>query len=81
MKVRVRLFASLRDQANAEAFVLDLPGGPAASAAVAEIEKRFPTLKSILARSALAVNQCYVKADHVLNDGDEIALIPPVSGG
>ena len=40
---------------------------------------RIPTLRT--APGLIAVNHTYVQADHILNDGDEVAFIPPVSGG
>jgi len=46
---------------------------------VAVLSERVPAL--ISARGLVAVNQEYVTGEHVLSDGDEAALIPPVSGG
>ena len=43
--------------------------------------ERFPQLHSYLPRVAYAVNQTYAKPDALLTDADELALIPPVSGG
>lgn len=81
MNVRVRLFAILRDRAGADAFALELaPGATVASAAQA-VAHRYPKVEPLLSGTAFAVNQAYVADTTVLRDGDELALIPPVSGG
>ena len=49
--------------------------------AVSSIGKSHPAIESLLSRVSYAVNQEFVGADVVLHDGDELALIPPVSGG
>jgi len=46
-----------------------------------EIKERYPALSDIIDSITLAVNQEYVYEDVGLNDGDEVALIPPLSGG
>ena len=61
--------------------MLEMPQGASVSSALTGIGKRTPAIRDLLARAAVAVNREYVKADHVLKDGDELALIPPVSGG
>jgi molybdopterin converting factor subunit 1 len=80
--VRVRLFAILRERAGAEAIELELPAGASVSDAVAALAER-PGLDELLSRLPvrMAVNREY--ADHAtpLEAGDEVALIPPVSGG
>jgi molybdopterin converting factor subunit 1 len=45
------------------------------------IQKQHPTLKSMRNTLAVAVNMAYVGSDHIVHDGDEVAIIPPVSGG
>jgi molybdopterin converting factor subunit 1 len=81
MKVRVKLFALLRDRAGAGELSLELPAEASVSTAVARIAQERPAIRDLLSRTALAVNREYVKPDAILNDGDELALIPPVSGG
>ena len=46
-----------------------------------QLEKKFPELSPFSASRAVAVNHEYVRADHTLHEGDEIAFFPPVSGG
>lgn len=81
MRVRVLLFAGLREAAGTRELALDLPDGAAASALRDRLAHEHPPLAPLLARAALAVNEEYVTGDAALHDGDTVALIPPVSGG
>jgi molybdopterin converting factor subunit 1 len=81
MKVHVKLFAILRDRAGVGELSIDLAPGASAAMAMASIAQEAPAIGESLSRVALAVNREYVKPDHILHDGDELALIPPVSGG
>ncbi len=81
MQITVRLFASMREKAGVSSFALELPQAATAAQAADLIGRRFPTLAGLLPRAAFAVNQAYVPAETLLHDGDELALIPPVSGG
>jgi molybdopterin synthase catalytic subunit/molybdopterin converting factor small subunit len=76
MKVTVRLFAILRQRAGRDTLELDLPDGARVSDALAEVDDLAGGLKLVM-----AVNREYAAADDVLAPGDELALIPPVSGG
>jgi len=80
MRVRVRLFAVLRERAGAGELALELPAGATVGDAVAALAGCHPALGA-LRGVAYAVNQSYAAADAALNDGDELALIPSVSGG
>jgi molybdopterin synthase catalytic subunit len=79
--VRVRLFAILRDRARTSEVMLELPSGARVSDASVKLGQKFPDLPALLTRVAFAVNQQYVPAETELKDGDELAVIPPVSGG
>ena len=76
MKVAVRLFAGLRELAGTRAVALDLPDG----AVAADV---WPALDLGVEPPGLlvAVNKSYAGPGVALSDGDEVALIPPVSGG
>ncbi len=76
MEVTVRLFAILRERAGSGELVLDLPDG----ACVADALERLADLAEGLPL-VMAVNREYAPRDRVLDAGDELALIPPVSGG
>lgn len=81
MRVRVRLFAILRDVAGVGEVTLELSDGSTASGIVAPLIDKYPALSRYMHRVAYAVNLNYAAADAPLRDGDEVALIPPVSGG
>ncbi|HEV3054421.1 MAG TPA: molybdenum cofactor biosynthesis protein MoaE [Solirubrobacteraceae bacterium] len=76
MHVRVRLFAGLRDRAGAEEIELELPEGASVGDALAQLAHVSDGIKVVM-----AVNREYADADVRLHPDDELALIPPVSGG
>ena len=79
--VRVRLFARLREQAGTGALELQLADGATAGDALAELARRLPDLDLDPGRIRPAVNQVLAGWTAPLTQGDELALIPPVSGG
>ena len=81
MRVRVRLFASLREAVGASTLDLDLPEGATAGAAWARLSAAHPALASRRGSLAAAVNRRYASFDAPLAEGDEVVFIPPVSGG
>jgi MoaE-MoaD fusion protein len=78
--ITVRLFASLRERAGVGRLTRSVPEGTTAGALLAALQEDLPALRAS-GRIALAVNSEYTNADQRLADGDELALIPPVSGG
>src|SRR5512140_513921 len=78
MRGVVRLFASYREAAGAGRIELDLPAGATAAEAVRAVLRDHPLATE---RGMLARNREYVDPGVALADGDELALIPPVSGG
>ena len=81
MTVNVKLFAIVRDRAGVGEFPLELREGATVAAAGRAIIERFPAIKEFEPRVAFAVNREYASRETVLRDGDELAVIPPVSGG
>jgi molybdopterin converting factor subunit 1 len=81
MTIRVKLFAILRDRAGLSDFKLDLRPGATIDDASQAIAQRHPIIAEFLNRVAFAVNQDYVDRKNVLRENDELAIIPPVSGG
>jgi len=77
VKVTVRLFAMLRERAGAREVELELPDGARISDALAALGHVAPPELPLV----MAVNREYARDDRVLDPGDELALIPPVSGG
>ena len=81
MTITVKLFALLRDRAGAAETTLELRDGASVADAAAALGQKFPAIADFLPRTAFAVNQSYVSKTEILHAGDELALIPPVSGG
>lgn len=79
--VRVRLFAIQREQAGTRSVELDLPSGATVEDAWAALVERFPALAPGRPSVRFARNGAYAEAGDVLADGDEVVVIPPVSGG
>ena len=76
MKVTVNLFATLRERAGTSQLVLELPDGARVRDALDAVGDAAAGLPLVM-----AVNREYAEEDHVLDADDELALIPPVSGG
>jgi len=77
----VRYFASVRERLRCEAEEVEQPAGATVGGLFAELRRRHPPLAEVAASLRFAVNQEYVEVDQRLADGDEVAVIPPVSGG
>jgi molybdopterin converting factor subunit 1 len=76
MNVTVRLFAGLRERAGCDEVALELPDGARVADALAQMGDIVRDVPVVM-----AVNQEYADDGHSLSAGDELALIPPVSGG
>mmetsp|Transcript_1333 Transcript_1333/g.5709 ORF Transcript_1333/g.5709 Transcript_1333/m.5709 type:complete len:82 (-) Transcript_1333:141-386(-) len=81
MKVRVLFFANARDLAGTGEAEVELPEGADTSALREELAEKFADLRDLVQSITLAVNQEYTHELVELHDGDEVALIPPISGG
>lgn len=82
MKIRVLLFATLKQRAGRAELILELPEGAAVGAARTALAEQLPSLDSgILGRALAAVNQEFAADGDVLHEGAELAFFPPVSGG
>ena len=81
MKIKVRFFASYREIAGRPEVVLDLREGTTLSALLEDMKRKYPKLGSLTDTIIASVNKRYAKEDVVLKEGDEVALLPPVSGG
>jgi len=80
VRVRSLFFASYRDLVGAAELDLELPAGSTVSELIQLVRTR-PGAQALPESPAVAVNQAYASADTVLQDGDEVAFIPPVAGG
>ena len=81
MTVTVKLFAILRDKAGVAEMQLAIVDGTSVAEAMESILQQHPQLRPFSNRVAFAVNLSRVDRQTVLKDGDELALLPPVSGG
>lgn len=81
MRVTVRLFARLKDLAGASELAQDLPDGATAEAAWRRLVQATPALGDYEKAMSVAVNAEYARMSAPLRDGDEVAFLPPVSGG
>jgi MoaE-MoaD fusion protein len=81
MRVRVLFFGMLKDLAGKSTDTIDLRDGARARDVIEHCQAAVPKLKDALPSIALAVNQEYADPETPLHSDDEIALLPPVSGG
>jgi molybdopterin converting factor subunit 1 len=81
MKVRLRYFAILRESLGRSEETREIAEATTAGELFDAVAAEVPRLAGMKRSVMLMVNQEYVREDHPLRDGDELALIPPVSGG
>jgi molybdopterin converting factor subunit 1 len=81
MRVRVLFFGMLKDLVGKASDTLDLDQGASVADLLAHYETQIPRLRESLPSLALAVNQEYASAETKLRSNDEVAILPPVSGG
>ncbi len=80
LTVRVLLFARYADLLGRDALDLILEGPATVSDALDRL-RELPGAKTLPLRPLCAVNQAQVTTNHLLSDGDEVAILPPMSGG
>lgn len=81
MNITVRFFAMFREQLGTGERAIEIPEGTTARQGFEVALTDAPALRRLANSVMLMVNQEYVNGEHVLKDGDELAIIPPVSGG
>jgi len=81
VRVTVRLFARLTDIAGSAELTRDVAPGATIGTLWRELVSEYPELSEYERSMSSAVNADYAKMNHVLRDGDEVAFLPPVSGG
>ncbi len=79
--IRIRYFASLREQTGKQEETLTLPQESNVADVRAHLLARYSGLQPILERCLYAVNRGYVPLDTLLHEGDELVFIPPMGGG
>lgn len=80
-KIKVRLFANLRELVGEREITITVPGSVTVSYLNNEILNKYPQLKSFSNKFVTSVNCKVTTGDTVITSSDEIALLPPVSGG
>lgn len=81
MKVKILYFAQLREERGLAEETLETESDLRARDLLDRIATRSPTVKTMRNALSIAVNGTIVSRDFVLSDGDELALLPPMSGG
>jgi len=80
-RLSVRLFAHFRERAGADSVTVLVPSGATVADLRGRLGRLWPDATGLLQKSAVAVNEEYAPDDRELAPGDDVALIPPVSGG
>jgi molybdopterin converting factor subunit 1 len=81
MQITVKLFASARELAGGDSITVELPTGATVARLRQELMERLPAARDLLARSMFAIDCDYAADDKGVQASNEIACIPPVSGG
>ncbi|MEZ8219708.1 molybdopterin synthase catalytic subunit [Candidatus Fervidibacteria bacterium JGI MDM2 SSWTFF-3-K9] len=81
IKVRVLFLGPAKELTGRNEVVLTLPEGASVATAISKLLREFPKLEDRLNHYRFAINSDYADENTLLKDGDELALIPPVSGG
>ena len=81
MEVTVRFFALYRERAGLSSLPMELPDGASVADLTDNVRRQFPRLAPPEVKIVVAVNAEYSEPELVLRSGDDVCLIPPVSGG
>lgn len=81
MELKVRFFALYRERAGSNSITLDMPEESTVADLTAAVRHRFPNLAPPDVAIVVAVNADYAEPETLLRPGDDVCLIPPVSGG
>lgn len=81
MRIEVRLFAQARERVGSAHARLELPEGSLVTDALAMLEQVYPAIAELRPHLALAIDGALVRGSDALTDGNELSLLPPVSGG
>lgn len=81
MNIKTLFFATCRDIVGEREVSLEMAEGTTVRDLIELISSEHPSFRSMESSLMVSVNQTYVDRMEVLNDGDEVAFIPPVSGG
>jgi molybdopterin converting factor subunit 1 len=79
--IQVMLFATLAELAGERSVQLEMPSGTTVRQVWDLLQSRYPRLAGHSSRLLRSVNGSFANPDTPVNDGDEVAFFPPVSGG
>ena len=81
MSIRVLFFATLADVTGTRQAEVDVSGCPDVGSVFQRVSRDFPRLEAYRASTMFALNSEFAHPDAPVRDGDEVAFLPPVSGG
>jgi molybdopterin converting factor small subunit len=81
MQITVKLFALMREKAGTDTILLEVPTGAPVTQALVTLVCQYPTLEPYMANTRFSLHMDFVDPETTLAEGDELVLIPPVSGG
>ncbi|BCJ85864.1 molybdopterin converting factor subunit 1 [Effusibacillus dendaii] len=81
MLCKIRFFAGVAEAAGQREHTVDLPEGSAVKDLISKLQEEFPQAADLFGKSFFSVNQEYADPSVIIKAGDELAVIPPVSGG
>ena len=81
ISVKVKFFAAPREALDTDEMEVQLPEGSTVKELIDLMEERYPILRNYTRFLNVAVNRAYVGMQTTLEDGDEVACLPPVGGG
>jgi molybdopterin synthase sulfur carrier subunit len=81
MQITVKLFALMREKAGTDTVQMDVPSGTDVHHALGFLVSHHPALTPYIANARCSLHMDFIEPDTLLAEGDELVLIPPVSGG
>ena len=81
MQINVLLFAAAREAAKRDSIQIEVDQDASAADVLSELGRQIPGIEKLIPSCRLALDNCYVGNDAIVGPHQEIALIPPVSGG
>lgn len=79
--IKIKFFAVLREIIGREEMLFEISPNTSCGELLFSLNRQFPGLVPILSSCLIAINGSYASSKASLSDGDELALLPPVSGG
>jgi len=79
--IEVMFFAGAREAVGTQRLEVPLSDGATIAGLIGHLTDQYPAFARVAATAQTAVNEEYASASYLLEDGDEVAVIPPVSGG